>query len=101
MKGVIVFELGELVGELRRELYRSMVSGKDEPMRLQLSEIQLEVTITAERQTGGNLKLWALAEVADQARRSNGQRLTLTLNPYFPESASKPWVSDTINRDDY
>ncbi len=75
--------LEEFVGELRRELYRSMLAAQDQPLRLDLTGVEIEVQLVAERtdRADGGLKFWVVnlgGESAATAGSTQAVRLSLT-----------------------
>ncbi len=52
-----VVELVDLIRELRRELYETALAGVDEPLRLELGPVELEVTVGVERQGSADARL--------------------------------------------
>ena len=99
-----MIELSELVQQLRRELYRSVLAAKDEPLRFELGSIELEVEFTATRQKvgGGKLRFWVLEAGADVTAVSGSvQRVKLALSPTFAGSPVKPWIDDRADLDEH
>lgn len=94
-----MIELSEFVAQLRRELYQAILAAGDEPLRLEVDAIELELSVTAgsDRRTDGRVKLWVVGEAGFVAAAQSQQahRLKLNLKPVFSELRSTtPWVSD-------
>ena len=89
-------ELVDLIRELRREPYEAALVGVDEPLRLELGPVELEVTVGVERQGSADarLRFWVVELGATgQETASATQRLKLTLQPRLAGSAETPWIA--------
>ena len=97
-KGNNVIELCEMVQQLRQELYKAMLQAKDEPMRLGLNSVTLELQFTAGFETKGaaKLKFWVIAEggLDRSTSRETVHTITLSLSPSFADSDVSPWIYD-------
>jgi hypothetical protein len=52
-----MIELGEVIGELRRELQSAMSAGAGEPLRFELGPVELEATVAVEKGGSGSAKV--------------------------------------------
>ena len=79
-----VIELGEVIGELRRELQSAMAAGEGEPLRFELGPVELEATVAVEKGGGGSarVRFWVVELGGDASvSQSSTQRIKLTLQP--------------------
>jgi hypothetical protein len=76
--------LSELIAELRRELAEAQVKGQGLQPRLRIeeAEIELQVVITREDNTGIGVKFWVLnADMKDKRADATTQKVKLKLKP--------------------
>jgi hypothetical protein len=76
--------LSELIAELRRELAEAQVKGQGLQPRLRIeeAEIELQVVITREDNTGIGVKFWVLnADLKDKSIDATTQKIKLKLKP--------------------
>ncbi|MGY1695398.1 trypco2 family protein [Geodermatophilus sp. SYSU D00814] len=79
--------LNEAIGELRRELAASVLSAQDEGIRFEVGEIEVEFSVTVEREIGasGGVKFWVVnAEANATSNRSATHRILVPLTPRTP-----------------
>lgn len=79
-----MIELGEVIGELRRELQQAMDAGEGQPLRFELGPLELEATVAVEKGGSGGAKVrfWVLELGGDtKVTQSSTQRIKLTLQP--------------------
>ena len=79
-----MIELGEVIGELRRELQQAMDAGEGQPLRFELGPVELEATVAVEKGGGGGAKVrfWVIELGGDaKVSRSSTQRIKLALQP--------------------
>ena len=79
-----MIELGEVIGELRRELQQAMDAGKGQPLRFVLGPVELEATVVVEKSGGGGAKVrfWVIELGGDgKAGKTSTQRIKLSLQP--------------------
>jgi hypothetical protein len=89
-----MIELGEVIGELRRELQAAMNQGKDQPLRFELGPVELEAIVAVEKGGGGGAKIrfWVIELGGDaKVAKSSTQRIKLALRPQLASGGS-PWV---------
>jgi hypothetical protein len=98
-----VIELGELIGELRRELQQAMAAGVGEPLRFELGPVELEATVVVERGGGGNLKVrfWVVEAGGDgKVNEATTQRIKLVLQPRVGATGDNPLISGDAEPDE-
>ena len=91
-----MIELASVIRDLRDELERAIVEGKDEQLRFELGPIELEVSIAVERSDGaaGKVRFWVVDAGADRKKDSaTTQRITLTLSPKLAGTRRPPQVA--------
>ena len=79
-----MIELGEVIGELRRELQQAMDAGAGQPLRFELGPVELEATVAVEKGGGGGAKVrfWVIELGGDaKVAQSSTQRIKLALQP--------------------
>ena len=79
-----MIELGEVIGELRRELQEAMNAGEGQPLRFELGPVELEATVAVEKGGGGGAKVrfWVIELGGDaKVTQSSTQRIKLALQP--------------------
>ncbi|GAA0911648.1 trypco2 family protein [Virgisporangium aurantiacum] len=77
-------ELADLIGQLRGELSRAMWAGEHGDIRFVPGPVELELTISIEKTTGGDgrIRFWVLDGGASRSSTAMvTQRLTMTLDP--------------------
>jgi hypothetical protein len=85
-----MIELSTIIRELRAELTTAIDAARDEPLQLELGQIELEVTVavTQEDALGGKVRFWVLELGADLKDSSaSTQRVKLTLQPKVGDRA--------------
>jgi hypothetical protein len=90
-----MIELGEVIGELRRELQTAMAAGAGEPLRFELGPVELEATVAVEKGGGGATKIrfWVVELGGDaKVSQSSTQRIKLVLQPRLA-SGQAPLIS--------
>jgi hypothetical protein len=88
--------LSELIRELRTELQTAIADGTGQDLRFALGPVELEVTVTAEREGGpsGKVRIWVLEAGAERKKtQGSTQHLKLTLTPRLYGHA-QPMISD-------
>jgi hypothetical protein len=91
-----MIELGEVIGELRRELQQAMDAGESEPLRFELGPVELEATVAVEKGGGGGAKVrfWVIELGGDaKATQSSTQRIKLSLQPRLAASGESPLIA--------
>jgi len=86
-----MIELGEVIGELRRELQQAMDAGKGQPLRFVLGPVELEATVVVEKSGGGGAKVrfWVIELGGDgKAGKTSTQRVKLVLQPRLSSGES-------------
>jgi hypothetical protein len=76
--------LAESIGSLRRELAQAIAAGADEDLRFEVGEIQLQLTVTAERsrEGSGGIKFWVVnASGGVGASDATSHTITIPLTP--------------------
>jgi NADPH-dependent curcumin reductase CurA len=90
-----LLELQSVVSELRDELTKAMAAAESATVAFQLAQVELELTVVAEKQAGGSakVKFW-VAELGADAKISGSQtqKVKLTLLPQDVSTGSQPWV---------
>ena len=93
--------LEEFVAGLRQELYRSLLAASEEPLRLDLAGIEIEIEVIAELtdKVQGALKFWVVnlgGEGTATASSTQTVRLSLTPRLIDSEGASPvtPYIDD-------
>lgn len=79
-----MIELGEVIGELRRELQQAMDAGEGQPLRFELGPVELEATVAVEKGGGGGAKVrfWVIELGGDaKVNQSSTQHIKLALLP--------------------
>jgi hypothetical protein len=79
-----VIELADVIGDLRDELERAIVTGTGQALRFELGPIELEVAVAVQRTNGvkGKVSFQVLEFGADRTTDTAGtQRIKLTLTP--------------------
>jgi Trypsin-co-occurring domain 2 len=79
-----MIELGEVIGELRRELQQAMDAGEGQPLRFELGPVELEATVAVEKGGGGGAKVrfWVIELGGDaKVTQSSTQRIKVALQP--------------------
>jgi hypothetical protein len=79
-----MIELGEVIGELRRELQEAMNQGEGQPLRFELGPVELEAIVAVEKGGGGGAKVrfWVIELGGDaKVTQSSTQRIKLALQP--------------------
>lgn len=90
-----MIELGEVIGELRRELQQAMEAGQGQPLRFELGPVELEATVAVEKGGGGGAKVrfWVIELGGDaKVTQSSTQRIKLALQPRL-SSGGTPMVA--------
>jgi hypothetical protein len=90
-----MIELGEVIGELRRELQSAMSAGAGEPLRFELGPVELEATVAVEKGGSGSAKVrfWVVELGGDASvSQSSTQRIKLVLQPRLT-SGQTPLIS--------
>jgi hypothetical protein len=94
-----VFELSEVVTQLRAELDEAMTNAAGQRLQFELGPIELALRVTVQNSTtgGGKLRIYVLEAGADGKHETqSAQELKLTLQPVdtqrtaAPEGGSKP-----------
>ena len=79
-----MLELADVVEELRAELTRAMAAGEGQPLRFEVEDVELELTVGVEREASGKggVRFWVF-ELGAEARQQSAstQTVTLTLRP--------------------
>jgi hypothetical protein len=79
-----MIELGEVIGELRRELQEAMDAGEGQPLRFELGPVELEATVAVEKSggVGAKVRFWVIELGGDgKAGKTSTQRIKLVLQP--------------------
>ncbi len=90
----------EFVAGLRQELYRSMLAASEEPLRLDLTGIEIEVQVVAERidKVEGGLKFWVVTLGGEAtAAEASTQTVRLSLSPRLIDSKGPSPVTPYID----
>ncbi len=77
--------LSKLIAELRKELIAAKEQGKDQDLKLQVeeAEVELQVVVTQEDVVGGGVKFWVLnAEANEKSANATTQKIKLKLKPH-------------------
>ncbi|MDX3059629.1 hypothetical protein PV394_31600 [Streptomyces sp. NE06-03E] len=77
-------ELSDMIRQLRRELNAAMSDGRDEAVRFELGPVEIEATVTVDREAGadGKVRFWVVeAGGSGKYAQARTQRITLTLQP--------------------
>jgi hypothetical protein len=88
--------LAEVVKDLRSELYSAMAVAGGEPLRFELGEIELELSVAVSREAGGSgkVRFWVIDLGAEAKAGSNSiQTLRLKLLPIVDETGRAPQIS--------
>jgi hypothetical protein len=97
-----MIELGEVIGELRRELQQAMDAGYGQPLRFELGPVELEATVAVEKGGGGEAKVrfWVL-ELGGDAKisQSSTQRVKLSLQPRLASGRTAMVAGDEAARE--
>jgi Trypsin-co-occurring domain 2 len=91
-----MIELGEVIGELRRELQQAMTAGEGQPLRFELGPVELEATVAVEKGGGGEAKVrfWVIELGGDaKATQASTQRIKLALQPRLAATGKPPWIA--------
>lgn len=91
-----MIELAELIRDLRFELATAMQQGANEELRFEVGPVELEVSVSVEKQTdsAGKVRFWVVELGADRkSSHADVQRVKLTLQPLVAGTGAKPWVS--------
>jgi hypothetical protein len=94
-----MIELGEVIGELRRELQRAMDAGEGQPLRFELGPVELEATIAVEKGGGGGAKVrfWVIELGGEgKASQSSTQRIKLALQPRLTSGQTPMVAGDEV-----
>ena len=94
-----MIELGEVIGELRRELQQAMDTGEGQPLRFELGPVELEATIAVEKGGGGGAKVrfWVIELGGDaKASKSSTQRIKLALQPRLASGKTAIVAGDEV-----
>lgn len=78
--------LAESIGSLRRELAEAIAAGADEDLQFEVGEIELELTVTAERsrEGSGGVQFWvvnASGGLATSSATTHTVKIPLTPRP--------------------
>ncbi|MDY7096395.1 MAG: trypco2 family protein [Acidobacteriota bacterium] len=84
--------LAQVIQELRGQLLTAMEAGKDEKLRLQVKELELELHVGVEKEVttkgkvGGGIKFWVLSgdvsgELSGRYASQSLQKIRLSLEP--------------------
>ncbi|WP_148588795.1 trypco2 family protein [Streptomyces sp. WAC01526] len=79
-----MIELSDMIRQLRHELITAMADGRDEAIRFELGPIEIEATVTVDREAGANgkVRFWVVEAGSNgKYAQSRTQRITLTLQP--------------------
>ena len=79
-----MIELGEVIGELRRELQQAMDAGQGQPLRFELGPVELDATVAVEKSGGGGgkVRFWVIELGGDgKAGKTSTQHIKLALQP--------------------
>lgn len=85
-----------MIAELRRELQEAMIAGEDEPLRFELGPVEVEASVTVEKEGSGEgkIRFWVVDLAADaRVSRSSVQHIKLTLQPRLAVSGVAPYVA--------
>lgn len=88
--------LTELIRGLRSELEDAIAAADGERVRFELGTIELETTVTAERDTkaSGRIRFWVAEVGGDRGTATSRlQRLTVTLSPRLAGSSEQPYIA--------
>jgi hypothetical protein len=91
-----MIELGEVLGELRRELQQAMDAGEGQPLRFELGPVELEATVAVEKGVGGGAKIrfWVIELGGDgKASQASTQRIKLALHPRLAATGGAPLIA--------
>ncbi|WP_225844936.1 trypco2 family protein [Streptomyces sp. HPF1205] len=86
-------ELAEMIHQLRSELARAMADGENEELRFVLGPIELELSVSVQREVAGSgkVKFW-VAELGTDTRRDDIATQTLRLTLEARRGALDPTV---------
>ncbi|MFI2205544.1 trypco2 family protein [Streptomyces sp. NPDC020192] len=95
-----MIELSEMIAQLRAELATAMAAGEGEDLRFALGPVQLELTVSVQRDAAasGKVKFWVVELGADgKLGRQDTQTVRLTLEPRRATAAGvtqpEVWIS--------
>ncbi|GAA2787821.1 trypco2 family protein [Saccharopolyspora taberi] len=91
-----MIELAELIRQLRSELNLATATAEGEPLRFELGPVELELTVSADKEHAGTgkVRFWVVeAGVDEKTKWQQAQRLKLTLQPRLAGSDQTPWIS--------
>jgi hypothetical protein len=94
-----MIELGEVIGELRRELQEAMETGEGQPLRFELGPVELEATVAVEKGGGGGAKVrfWVIELGGEgKASQSTTQHIKLALQPRMASGQTPLVAGDEV-----
>ena len=94
-----MIELGEVIGELRRELQGAMEAGAGQPLRFELGPVELEATVVVEKGGSGGAKVrfWVIELGGEgKANQSSTQRIKLVLQPRLTSGRTPMVAGDEV-----
>jgi len=94
-----VIELGEVIGELRRELQQAIDAGEGQPLRFELGPVELEATVVVEKSGGAGAKVrfWVIDLGGEgRASQSSTQHVKLTLQPRMSSGLTAMVAGDEV-----
>ena len=94
-----MIELGEVIGELRRELQQAMDAGKDQPLRFELGPVELDATVAVEKGGSGGAKVrfWVIELGGDaKVSQSSTQHIKLVLQPRLASGKTAMVAGDEV-----